>query len=61
MCGPHFCAMRITQDVREYAVTHSVADETATITQGRGEKAEEFSSKGGGEIYRRASLRRGQQ
>ncbi|HEY3368750.1 MAG TPA: phosphomethylpyrimidine synthase ThiC [Symbiobacteriaceae bacterium] len=38
MCGPKFCAMKITQDVREYA-------------QGMAEKAEEFR-KGGGQVYR---------
>ena len=34
MCGPHFCAMKITQDVREYAATHGIAEETAAIAQG---------------------------
>ena len=47
----HFCSMKITQDVREYAATHGIAEETAVIVQGLREKAEEFSSKGGGEIY----------
>jgi phosphomethylpyrimidine synthase len=53
MCGPHFCSMKITQDVRDYAAKHGIAEETAAIVQGLREKAEEFR-KGGGEIYRRA-------
>jgi phosphomethylpyrimidine synthase len=53
MCGPHFCSMKITQDVRDYAAKHGIAEETAAIVQGLRDKAEEFR-KGGGEIYRRA-------
>src|SRR5467141_110314 len=53
MCGPHFCSMKITQDVREYAEKHGIAEETASLVQGFTEKAEEFR-KGGGELYRRA-------
>jgi len=53
MCGPHFCSMKITQDVRDYAAKHGIAEETAAIAQGLREKAEEFR-KSGGEIYRRA-------
>jgi phosphomethylpyrimidine synthase len=53
MCGPHFCSMKITQDVRDYAAKHGIAEETAAVVQGLREKAEEFR-KGGGEIYRRA-------
>jgi len=53
MCGPKFCSMKITQEVREYAAQHGVAAETVVLAQGLREKAEEFR-KGGGEIYRRA-------
>jgi phosphomethylpyrimidine synthase len=53
MCGPHFCSMKITQDVRDYAAKHGIAEETAAIAQGLREKAEEFR-KSGGEIYRRS-------
>jgi phosphomethylpyrimidine synthase len=49
MCGPHFCSMKITQDVREYALTLGVTDEAA-LTAGMEEKAREFAEKGG-EIY----------
>ena len=45
--------MKITQDVREYAATHGIAEETAAIAQGLREKAEEFR-KTGGEVYRPA-------
>src|SRR5215475_5619814 len=53
MCGPHFCSMKITQDVRDYAAKHGISEETAAVVQGLKEKAEEFR-KSGGEIYRRA-------
>ena len=49
MCGPHFCSMRITQDVREYARTHGVAEEDA-LPVGMAEKAREFRA-AGGSIY----------
>ncbi len=50
MCGPHFCSMKITQDVREYARTHGISDEAAAVTQGLREKAEEFK-RSGGQLY----------
>jgi phosphomethylpyrimidine synthase len=53
MCGPKFCSMKITQEVREYAAQQGVAAETMVLAQGLREKAEEFR-KGGGEIYRKA-------
>ncbi len=46
MCGPHFCSMKITQDVRDYAAAHGLSDEQA-IEVGLQEKAEEFREKGG--------------
>ncbi len=51
MCGPKFCAMRITQDVRDYAAEHGVGD-SAGIELGLKDKAAEFVS-AGSEIYRR--------
>ena len=51
MCGPHFCSMKITQDVREYAAQKQV-DETAALTMGMKEKAKEFVD-AGGEIYKK--------
>ena len=52
MCGPHFCSMKITQDVREYAAQKEI-DEQAALGVGMKEKAEEFVA-AGGEIYERA-------
>jgi phosphomethylpyrimidine synthase len=50
MCGPHFCSMKITQDVREYAATHGVA-ETQALEAGMAEKAAEFRA-AGAQVYR---------
>jgi phosphomethylpyrimidine synthase len=50
MCGPKFCSMRISQDVREYARAHGVSEEQA-LSLGMEEKAVEFVA-GGAEIYR---------
>jgi len=51
MCGPHFCSMKITQDVRDYAESHGMA-ETAALEQGMEEKAAEFRAQGA-QVYRR--------
>ncbi|MEN8166643.1 MAG: phosphomethylpyrimidine synthase ThiC [Pseudomonadota bacterium] len=50
MCGPHFCSMRITQDVRDYARSHGVAEGQA-LQQGMQEKAVEFKNQGA-QIYK---------
>jgi phosphomethylpyrimidine synthase len=52
MCGPHFCSMKITQDVREYAATLGVPEAEA-LEKGMADKAAEFVA-GGAELYRRA-------
>jgi phosphomethylpyrimidine synthase len=52
MCGPHFCSMKITQDVREYAAQKEI-DEQAALSLGMKEKAEEFVA-AGAEIYGKA-------
>ncbi|HSD55090.1 MAG TPA: phosphomethylpyrimidine synthase ThiC, partial [Burkholderiales bacterium] len=52
MCGPHFCSMKITQDVREFAAKQGVSEADA-LEQGMAEKAKEFVAQGA-EIYRRA-------
>ncbi len=52
MCGPHFCSMKITQDVREYA-EKTGADEKAALANGMEEKAKEFVESGA-EVYRKA-------
>jgi phosphomethylpyrimidine synthase len=45
MCGPHFCSMKISQDVRIYAAEKGVADEEA-IKLGMNEKSQEFLNDG---------------
>jgi len=52
MCGPHFCSMKITQDVREYAATHGVSDADA-LKVGMEEKSREFVESGA-EVYAKA-------
>jgi phosphomethylpyrimidine synthase len=49
MCGPHFCSMKITEDVRKYAAEHGLTSAEA-IESGLQQKAEEFV-KGGAEVY----------
>jgi phosphomethylpyrimidine synthase len=51
MCGPHFCSMKITQDVRDYAASLGVADEKA-LKAGMDEKSREFLAHGA-EIYQK--------
>jgi phosphomethylpyrimidine synthase len=50
MCGPHFCSMKITEDVRKYA-EQSGFNGLESVQSGLREKAEEFI-RTGGEIYR---------
>jgi phosphomethylpyrimidine synthase len=52
MCGPKFCSMKITQDVRDYAKAHGL-DEGAAVEAGLADKAEEFRA-AGGRVYRPA-------
>ncbi len=49
MCGPNFCSMKITEDVRKYAEEQGVSEDEA-LTQGMAEKSEEFKQSGG-EVY----------
>ncbi|MFM2088202.1 MAG: phosphomethylpyrimidine synthase ThiC [Pseudomonadota bacterium] len=51
MCGPHFCSMKITQEVREYAAGIGISDDAA-LKQGMEIKAIEFV-KNGAELYRK--------
>ncbi len=50
MCGPNFCSMKITQDVRDYAKQQGMEDMDEVISQGLDDKAQEFN-RHGGEIY----------
>ncbi len=49
MCGPHFCSMKITQEVREFAAKQNIAEEKA-LAVGMAEKSREFVATGS-EIY----------
>ncbi|MFB6258799.1 MAG: phosphomethylpyrimidine synthase ThiC [Flavobacteriales bacterium] len=49
MCGPHFCSMKISQEVRDYAKEHGLDSEEA-IREGMKEKSREFLDKGA-ELY----------
>jgi phosphomethylpyrimidine synthase len=51
MCGPHFCSMKITQEVRDYARDHGMAEQQA-LGEGMDEKSREFVRKGS-EIYQK--------
>src|ERR1019366_6332646 len=52
MCGPHFCSMKISQDVRDFAAKEGI-DEATALTKGMEAKAIEFVKKGA-EIYSKA-------
>jgi len=49
MCGPHFCSMKITEDVRKYAAEQAISEEEA-LAKGMEEKSREFVEKGA-EVY----------
>jgi phosphomethylpyrimidine synthase len=49
MCGPHFCSMKITEDVRKYAAEQAISEEEA-LRRGMEEKSKEFVESGA-EVY----------
>jgi phosphomethylpyrimidine synthase len=49
MCGPHFCSMKITQEVRDYAATQGIGADAA-LAKGMEVKAVEFMRRGA-ELY----------
>ncbi|WP_308219029.1 phosphomethylpyrimidine synthase ThiC [Chitinophaga sp. HK235] len=49
MCGPHFCSMKITQEVRDFAAKQGL-DETTALEAGMTEQSKAFTAQGG-EIY----------
>ncbi|QDX81536.1 phosphomethylpyrimidine synthase ThiC [Denitratisoma sp. DHT3] len=51
MCGPHFCSMKITQDVRDFAASQGVSEQEA-LQKGMETKAVEFV-KSGAELYKK--------
>lgn len=52
MCGPHFCSMKISEDVRQYAAQQAITEEEA-LRLGMEEKSREFVAKGA-EVYHQA-------
>ena len=52
MCGPHFCSMKITEDVRKFAAEQGIAVDDA-LAKGLAEKATEFTEQGV-DIYAKA-------
>jgi len=51
MCGPRFCSMKITQDVRDYASSHGINPEEI-LEYGMKQKSREFVE-GGSELYKK--------
>jgi phosphomethylpyrimidine synthase len=52
MCGPKFCSMQITHDVRRYAAEHGL-DEQSVLAAGMHDKAAEFAA-AGSQVYQPA-------
>jgi len=52
MCGPHFCSMKITEDVRKFAAEHGTSEQEA-LQKGMEQKARDFNQ-AGAEIYAKA-------
>jgi phosphomethylpyrimidine synthase len=53
MCGPKFCSMKISQDVRDYAASQGIGDIGIAVEKGMAEKSDQFK-KSGSEIYQKA-------
>jgi len=53
MCGPNFCSMKITQDVRDYAAKHGFTDVNDALKEGMAEKSVEFKETGS-QIYNKS-------
>ncbi|MGZ4964723.1 MAG: phosphomethylpyrimidine synthase ThiC, partial [Limisphaerales bacterium] len=52
MCGPHFCSMKITEDVRKFAAEQGISEAEA-VKKGMEQKSREFVDKGA-EVYSKA-------
>jgi phosphomethylpyrimidine synthase len=52
MCGPHFCSMKISEDVRKFAAEQGMSTDEA-LRKGMEEKSREFVEKGA-EVYTKA-------
>ena len=53
MCGPKFCSMKISQDVRDYAASQGIGDIGIAVEKGMAEKADQFKQSGS-EIYQKS-------
>ena len=53
MCGPNFCSMKITQDIRDYAATNNIKEIKIAIDKGMKEKSKQFSQLGNEIIYKK--------
>jgi len=53
MCGPNFCSMKITQDVRDYAAKEGIVDLNVALEEGMAKKASQFKETGS-EIYKKS-------
>jgi phosphomethylpyrimidine synthase len=53
MCGPNFCSMKISQDVRDYAAEHGIIDINVALKQGMEEKSVQFKETGS-KIYNKS-------
>ena len=53
MCGPHFCSMKITQEVRDYAEKNGIGDIKLAVETGMQEKSAEFKQ-AGAKIYKKS-------
>ena len=56
MCGPHFCSMKITQDVREYAAKQGIA-ESRGARQGHGGEGGRVRAEGRGDLQQGVATR----
>jgi phosphomethylpyrimidine synthase len=52
LCGPHFCSMKITQEVRAYAAEKGIEDVSSAIEAGLNDKANQFKQQGS-EVYKK--------
>jgi phosphomethylpyrimidine synthase len=52
MCGPKFCSMKITQEVREYAANQRIETVDAEVAQGLADQAERFKQEGS-QLYKK--------
>ena len=53
MCGPNFCSMKITQDVRDYAAKQGISDVKVALAEGMAEKSAQFKATGS-KIYNKS-------